>query len=584
MAWPRWRRARRQRSTEPMAEQPGEPQPRARPGWSAILAVAPALVLAGVALNYYGDFVSDDAFISFRYAEHLGSGRGLEWNPGYRVEGYSNFLWIVLLAIPRALGAAVPEAARILAMAAVLATVALVALVVRRSGGQRAVHPVLLALSPLPLCLSFPFQYWCAMRLETALFSFLLLLAPALFLWEETRGGAGPRWTSALAYLALALVRPEGAVYAVIPLGHLAARAAGGEGLRAVARERAVWLGIIAGGVLLFLLFRWAYFGALLPNTFHAKVQGDGVAGGWRYLTRFCAERPYHLVLLLAPLLMGGLRGPAGTMLLGTALMSGLIAVLVGGDWMREFRLLVPATPLLAAALGVALHRALQGRGPAGRAAVMAGAALLVAGVQLNMGTPGHEWAAALRGERRDLLINLEGEMTRAAKEAGLWLRQNAAPGDLVAVNHAGALPFYSGLPTLDMVGLNDRHIARLPGSRHGKYDPAYVLSRKPRFVALNTRTRPVEGRYVPGYWAGETALFAHPEFQRLYAPIGRHWTWRHRSVKRRNHPRSHTVYLMIFQRRAQESSGPGLRAPSLRGKANQDGVSNLDGDEIKRR
>ena len=45
-------------------------------------------------------FVQDDAYISFRYAENLALGRGLVWNEGERVEGYTNFLWTVILAIP----------------------------------------------------------------------------------------------------------------------------------------------------------------------------------------------------------------------------------------------------------------------------------------------------------------------------------------------------------------------------------------------------------------------------------------------------------------------------------------------------
>src|SRR5438093_8754 len=42
-------------------------------------------------------FVTDDAFISFRYAKNLVSGYGLVFNPGEKVEGYTNFLWTVLL-------------------------------------------------------------------------------------------------------------------------------------------------------------------------------------------------------------------------------------------------------------------------------------------------------------------------------------------------------------------------------------------------------------------------------------------------------------------------------------------------------
>src|SRR4051794_37248022 len=44
-------------------------------------------------------FTIDDAYISFRYAENLASGHGLVYNLGERVEGYTNFLWVVLLAL-----------------------------------------------------------------------------------------------------------------------------------------------------------------------------------------------------------------------------------------------------------------------------------------------------------------------------------------------------------------------------------------------------------------------------------------------------------------------------------------------------
>ena len=51
------------------------------------------LVLSSVALATHLAWVCDDAFISFRYAANLAHGRGLVWNPGERVEGYTNFLW-----------------------------------------------------------------------------------------------------------------------------------------------------------------------------------------------------------------------------------------------------------------------------------------------------------------------------------------------------------------------------------------------------------------------------------------------------------------------------------------------------------
>ena len=55
---------------------------------------------SGCALNYARFAPIDDAFISFpsRYAQNLAAGNGLVFNVGERVEGYTNFLWVILLA------------------------------------------------------------------------------------------------------------------------------------------------------------------------------------------------------------------------------------------------------------------------------------------------------------------------------------------------------------------------------------------------------------------------------------------------------------------------------------------------------
>lgn len=515
--------------------------------WRELLAALPGLVLMATALHYYADFVSDDAYISFRYAEHLAQGRGLEWNPGYRVEGFSNFLWVLLLGLLRWVGLAVPDAARLLVNLSCFGTVLLVVLGACRDREPRSY--LLLALSPLPLVLSFPYQYWCALRLETAFFAFLLLGCPLLFAREE-RGARGPRWGSAIAYLALAMTRPEGAAFLVVPGVVLLSRVRSLAQLRTVLRERLAWLLILVVGLALYEAFRLWTFGDPLPNTYYAKVGSpDDLERGLIYLKRFFYERPYHFVILTAVLLLGGAGRTAGALLFGTALTLCAVVVVEGGDWMREWRLLQPLMPLLVGMLAMALQQRLASEPRASRAAGALGLLLLGFGVQHSMGTPLDEWRLAFRGERRNLLINFEGEMTQVSRQVGLWLRAHARPTDLVAVNHAGAVPFYSGLPTLDMVGLNDRHIARLPGTRHGKFDADYVLARKPRFVVLNTRTLPVNGLYVPGYWPGETALWEHPEFRRRYRPAAPHWTWRHTPVSHRDQPLVFEAYILVYRR-----------------------------------
>jgi hypothetical protein len=65
------------------------------------------------------------------------------------------------------------------------------------------------------------------------------------------------------------------------------------------------------------------------------------------------------------------------------------------------------------------------------------------------------------------------------------YLRSRADPGDLTALGEAGYIPYATDLPILDLFGLMDPYIARLPGVRHSKFDVAYVLGRRPVWVVL---------------------------------------------------------------------------------------------------
>ena len=56
------------------------------------------LLAALLALAWHNHFIQDDAFIAFRYADHLAHGQGLVFNLGERVEGYTCFLYVLLLA------------------------------------------------------------------------------------------------------------------------------------------------------------------------------------------------------------------------------------------------------------------------------------------------------------------------------------------------------------------------------------------------------------------------------------------------------------------------------------------------------
>ena len=63
------------------------------------------LLVVGLVLTVQYAWLMDDAFVYFRYADNLlFAQRGLVYNAGEFVEGYSSPLWMVLLTAVRGLG------------------------------------------------------------------------------------------------------------------------------------------------------------------------------------------------------------------------------------------------------------------------------------------------------------------------------------------------------------------------------------------------------------------------------------------------------------------------------------------------
>src|SRR5207249_6179144 len=88
--------------------------------------VAAACVLLA-ALAFHLRMLFDDSFIAYRYAANLARGQGLVFNPGERVEGYTCFLWVVMLSGVIAAGLDVVLWSQLLGALAALGTVAIAA-------------------------------------------------------------------------------------------------------------------------------------------------------------------------------------------------------------------------------------------------------------------------------------------------------------------------------------------------------------------------------------------------------------------------------------------------------------------------
>ena len=492
---------------------------RTGPPWPMLVALAATLALLLLHACVYA-FLCDDAFISFRYARNLAAGHGLVFNPGFeRVEGYTNFLWVlVLAAVARLTGIAPDLAATPLLLAA---TVGLWALVATRAWRSRRPDDVAwpALVPPLLLAATRSVAVWSSSGLETRLFELLVVGATLRLLTEIEAAEAKRRATPiAAALFALAsLTRPDGLLVAASALGVAAV---------VLARRRALapaWLAAQAAGflplVLGHLLWRHAYYGAWLPNTYFAKVGGEAWwSMGGDYLASAALE---YSAWLWVPLLVLGVHrharlGSLRVPLLFAAVVAphAIYVASVGGDHFeyRPLDLYFPFAFLLIGDGVFELARARRGRwlAPAAVAALLAGLVAIPwrshveAPDRYMTGFPGlatgdparsafldparnplYRWPGlrTLAELHRTLLrrttfhfVGIRQEEHRhfletvapEGRRLGALRAEGVLPEDaFFAISCVGAIPYFSDLRTLDRFGLTDAAVARGPTAGH---------------------------------------------------------------------------------------------------------------------
>jgi hypothetical protein len=431
------------------------------------------------AVAWNSDFLHDDAYITLRYAQNWLAGDGISWNPGERVEGYTNFLQLLLVTGLGAVGVGLVQATRIIAL---IAWSGLLGFGLSRAAREPAFYggvPVVVTAASIPLVA------WCFGGLEAPLVALLLTLG-TVWMQDALRGnpeGARPRLVaSGVAFGLACLARLDAGIFVAAGLVFLLLSVRG--------RGRVRVLLAFVGPVLLLLVpwlaWKATYYGSLLPNTWYVKAadpSGWRFAAGARYVLDFVAAPPFPLLWLSAGAIRAALARRLtradGFALCAVALSLGWV-LYVGGDQMPAHRLLVPLVPVSAWAALALWRDELATRGNL----VAVGLALAISGsLLLQLAWPG------LAGPRRNA-TSFVGEAV------GRHIGEHFRPGSLVALNTAGSTPFHApGLRYLDMLGLNDAHIARretseirLPGQRlpgHAKGDGAYVLSRRPDYIIL---------------------------------------------------------------------------------------------------
>ena len=493
------------------------------------------LMIFLIALGIENAFIQDDAFISFRYAQNLVAGHGLTWNAGESspIEGYSNFLWVMMIAATTAIGIEPILGSMILsgllAIGTLFFTYRLAQILLQSSFFS--------LLSIALLGTNYSFSSYITGGLETQLQTFLVVVSTyAAFHLVREKRFSGALYASGLSLLlALALMTRldsaliGGALYLFIVF--------------ALAKEDMalkkkglflVYLTLPALTIVgAWLLFKLVYYGEILPNTYYVKAASaskDLLLRGVAYIWSFFYN--YYLIPLLFLGAIYGKKILSESYLLMLCVMVCLWCLYiakVGGDFM-EYRFIIPVLPFIFILISKTIQ--LTKIIPLQFALVT----LVLAGSYAH--------AVTFKGDADSGIESISQLNAHIVEDSEDWRGAGLALGDLflkspepvtLAVTPAGAIPFYSQLDTIDMLGLNDRWVARegpkfdhrRPG--HTRYATlSYLIEREanliighPEVTPLAAAINPDPGRY---FWMPiDTSLL--PEDARIIAiPINKHY------------------------------------------------------------
>jgi len=439
------------------------------------------------------DFYHDDAYITLRYAQNFLNGNGIVWNVGEYVQGYSNFLHLLLISIFGKLGVDLRIASQVISFFSFIILL-FISWQIPKSFKRR---DSLLKLFPFIVVLtSSPLIVWVIGGLEPVVYSCFLSLGVFFFIKAHQAPHTFQYISiSSIAFSLSALTRPDGMLFLVVSFFALGL-------LWNKTTLKSLFFFVIPATIIIgpYLTWVYMYYGNFLPNTYYAKATGfnyDKLIQGINYVKYFC-KIPTYLYPIFFGLFFSHIAFKKNIPSVlkyfsSIAITYTLYVIYVGGDHMVAYRFFVPIIPLLGYGIYIILteweilyqKKFLQ---------------KIILAVYIALGV--YQFNVSILNPIE------ENPASKVGTVIGKYINKNWEKGSLIALNTAGSTPYFAkDFPCIDMLGLTDSHIARrkitkfiLPWQKvhgHSKGDGQYVLNRNPDYIIVG----PAEGTLITKPW-----------------------------------------------------------------------------------
>lgn len=433
-------------------------------------------------------FVQDDAFITYRYARNLARGEGLVLNPGEKVEGYTNFAWTVIQAIPERLGWSTPLFSQLLGIAMMVACVFVVLRITDRLfGASRTDGRGFTLLVGIVLVTNMTFLVYSTGGLETMMQTLVVMVVTWALLDAliDRRAPVVPKLLLAGVFAGIAiLTRLDSVVYLVALYAAVLFRQWGAGGRPVGALARTVGVSAVPAALLVvpWLVWKLDYYGELLPNTFFAKSASgplQPIVYGLLYIAVYLLSYGAFLLIGRMRKYRSGFFAVPGVAALFIVVPVWLTYIVyVGADFM-EYRFFVILSPVLAMLVAWLVDRFVN---PVPQ--VLLVSVLLVFSLAHRFVVP----PIAFPVLSFRTINHWPTDSKTTWYGLGNLLADNfpggpEVPGQpVIAVAPLGVISYFSDLETIDMLGLTDAEVAR-HGDDAQMYYPGHVKMATPEYL-----------------------------------------------------------------------------------------------------
>lgn len=427
---------------------------------------------------YFYPFISDDSLISLRYAQRFIEGKGLSWNDGHPVEGYSNLLWILGISFLGKFGIDLILSARILGILCSLATIWIILDYFKKQNVRKEYVFLAITLLVTTPC----FAVWAIGGLEQPLYVLLVTLTITEVMRIINTNSLKRAYYLSLWLGLLSITRPDGFLFSIITALFLLFINRNHK----TNFKKIILLSIFVPSLFLLsqVIFRYIYYGEWVPNTALVKVKIS-----FHHVIRGIY---YHVKAFLGTLIMSSLgfyclyilvfrkSSLSGIYLLFILLSWVGYISLVGGDIFPAHRhyAVVLIFLVFSIILGMPYIKSIDLKN---KKLITGSVIVLVVNFIVQTQLPLNQYALLERWEFRGMNL-------------GERLKQNLPKETLIAVTAAGCIPYASELPSIDLLGLNDYYIPRHPPADFGNGslahelgDADYTMRRNPDIIIFNT-------------------------------------------------------------------------------------------------